>query len=72
MSAGSGKKKGKLKAQQLVAIPVLKIAASRGEKSDVGPFLHEAPVEGMIAAPPKSLSNKLPSGTGQLNGPADL
>jgi SOS-response transcriptional repressor LexA len=52
VTAGSGKKKGKLKAQQLVAIPVLKIAAaSHGEKSDVGPLLHEAPVESMIAAP---------------------
>ncbi len=51
VNAGSGKKKGKLKAQQLVAIPVLKIAASHGEKNDGGPLLHEALVESMIAAP---------------------
>ena len=50
-SAGSGNKKLTEKLQ-LVAVPLLKIvAASLGERGDDIPFLHDAPVESMIAAP---------------------
>jgi SOS-response transcriptional repressor LexA len=46
---GNGKSAEKL---QLVAIPLLKaIAASHGQKGDDIPFLHDAPIESMIAAP---------------------
>jgi SOS-response transcriptional repressor LexA len=51
VTAGSGTRKltGKL---QLVAVPLLKtIAAAHGQKGDDIPFLHDAPVESMIAAP---------------------
>jgi SOS-response transcriptional repressor LexA len=50
-SAGSGKKKLAEKVQ-LVAVPLLKIvAASIGERGDDIPFLHDAAVDSMIAAP---------------------
>jgi SOS-response transcriptional repressor LexA len=49
--AGSGGKKAVEKVQ-LVAVPLLKIvAASHGKTGDDIPFLHDAPVESMIAAP---------------------
>jgi hypothetical protein len=48
-TVGSGGKKSN--AQQLVAIPFLKVvAASHGEKRDRPGLLHDAPVGGMIAA----------------------
>lgn len=51
VSAGSGNRKLAEKVQ-LVAVPLLKIvAASHGEKGDDIPFLHDAPVDSMIAAP---------------------
>jgi SOS-response transcriptional repressor LexA len=51
VNAGSGSKKLGEKLQ-LVAIPLLRtVAASHGEKGDDIPFLHDAPVESMIAAP---------------------
>jgi SOS-response transcriptional repressor LexA len=51
VSAGSGNRKLTEKLQ-LVAVPLLKIvAASHGEKGDDVVFLHDAPVESMIAAP---------------------
>lgn len=51
VSAGSGNKK--LAAElHLVAVPLLKtVAASLGEKGDDIPFLHDSPVESIIAAP---------------------
>lgn len=50
-NAGSGNKKLTEKLQ-LVAVPLLKIvAASHGEKGDDVPFLQDAPIESMIAAP---------------------
>lgn len=50
VSAGSGVKKPQK--TQLVAIPLLKIvAATDEEKGDNLPVLHEAPIEGVIAAP---------------------
>jgi len=50
-NAGSGNKRLTEK-MQLVAIPLLNvIAASHGEKGDDIPFLHDAPVQSMIAAP---------------------
>lgn len=49
-SAGGGPKM--LKAPQLVAIPLLEaVAASHGEQGDTSAMLHDATVEGMIAAP---------------------
>jgi SOS-response transcriptional repressor LexA len=49
--AGSGKQKPAEKAQ-LVTVPLLGIvAASHGESGDDTPFLDDAPVESMIAAP---------------------
>jgi SOS-response transcriptional repressor LexA len=49
--AGSGDRKFVEKAQ-LVAVPLLKVvAASHGEKGDDAPYLQDAPVESMIAAP---------------------
>jgi SOS-response transcriptional repressor LexA len=51
VSAGSGNKKLTEKLH-LVAVPLLKtVAATHGEKGDDVPFLHDAPVESMIAAP---------------------
>jgi SOS-response transcriptional repressor LexA len=51
VNAGSGNKKLTEKLQ-LAAIPLLKtVAASHGEKGDDVPFLHDAPIESMIAAP---------------------
>lgn len=51
VTAGSGERKLTEKLQ-LVAVPLLKIAAaSHGQKGDDIPFLHDAPIESMIAAP---------------------
>jgi SOS-response transcriptional repressor LexA len=51
VNAGSGRKKPNEKLQ-LVAVPLLKVAAAwRDEKGDDLPLLSEAPVENMIAAP---------------------
>jgi SOS-response transcriptional repressor LexA len=51
VSAGSGNKKLTEKLH-LVVVPLLKtVVASLGEKGDDIPFLHDAPVESMIAAP---------------------
>lgn len=51
VNAGSGNKKLAAKLQ-LVAIPLLKtVAASVGETGDDVPFLHDAAIESMIAAP---------------------
>jgi phage repressor protein C with HTH and peptisase S24 domain len=51
VTAGSGKQKLADKLQ-LVAVPLLKIrAASRGGNGGDVPFLHDAPVESMMAAP---------------------
>lgn len=51
VSAGSGAKKLSRKLQ-LVAVPLLKtVAGPHGLKGDDIPFLHDAPVESMIAAP---------------------
>jgi phage repressor protein C with HTH and peptisase S24 domain len=63
--AGSGRKK-QVERRQLVAIPLLKVvAASHGEKgNDEVPFLQDAPVEGMIAAPKEWCPN--PSSTSCL------
>jgi SOS-response transcriptional repressor LexA len=48
----AGSKRKKVPKSQLVAIPLLRlIAATNGEKGDNIPALHEAPVEGIIAAP---------------------
>jgi SOS-response transcriptional repressor LexA len=48
----AGSRRKKTDKSQLVAIPLLKIvAATDGEKGDNIPFLQEAPVESMIAAP---------------------
>ena len=42
----------KPKESQLVAVPLLKVvAATHGEKGDSAPILHDAPFEGIIAAP---------------------
>jgi SOS-response transcriptional repressor LexA len=50
VSAGSGIKRPR--EAQLVAIPLLKVvAATDGDKGDSMPALHEAPSEGVIAAP---------------------
>jgi len=49
-NAGGGHKRSKI--AQLVAVPLVKVvAASHGENGDSVPTLHDAPVEGMIAAP---------------------
>ena len=51
VSAGSGARK-LTNTKQLVAVPLLRaVAASPGEKGDDIPFLHDAPVDSMIAAP---------------------
>jgi SOS-response transcriptional repressor LexA len=50
VSAGSGRKRPKSRLQ-LVAIPLLKVAAGSGRKGDNLPLLSDAPVESMIAAP---------------------
>jgi SOS-response transcriptional repressor LexA len=51
VSAGSGTRKLTNKLQ-LVAVPLLKtVAAAHGQAGDDIPFLHDAPVESMIAAP---------------------
>jgi SOS-response transcriptional repressor LexA len=51
VTAGSGTRKVTEKVQ-LVAVPLLKIvAATPGEKGDDMPYLQDAPVESMIAAP---------------------
>ena len=51
VTAGSGDRK-LTDNLQLVAVPLLKtVAASIGEQGDDIPFLHDAPVESMIAAP---------------------
>jgi len=53
VAAEIGKKKSKKNnSLQLVAIPLLKtVAASHGEEGDGEMYLHDAPVESMIAAP---------------------
>lgn len=69
VAAGSGGKKRKFKPQQLVAIPVLKIAAaSHGGKSDASTLLHEAPIEGMIAAPRDWCPNPLSTSCLRVRG----
>jgi SOS-response transcriptional repressor LexA len=50
VSAGSGRKRPKSRLQ-LVAIPLLKVAAGSGKEGDNLPLLSDAPVESMIAAP---------------------
>jgi SOS-response transcriptional repressor LexA len=50
VSAGSGRKRPKSRLQ-LVAIPLLKVAAGSGREGDNLPLLSDAPVESMIAAP---------------------
>ena len=51
VSAGSGIKRLSRK-RQLVAVPLLKtVAGSHGLRGDDIPFLHDAPVESLIAAP---------------------
>ena len=53
VAAGSGKRKlEKDTALQLLAIPLLKtVAAAHGEEGDGEMYLHDAPIESMIAAP---------------------
>jgi len=64
VTAGSGARK-LAKKQQLIAIPLLEIvAASPGERGDDVPFLHDAPVDSMIAAPREWCPN--PSSTSCL------
>jgi SOS-response transcriptional repressor LexA len=50
VAAGSGRKRPKNRLQ-LVAIPLLKVAAGSGKEGDNLPLLSDAPVESMIAAP---------------------
>ena len=50
VAAGSGRKRPKTRLQ-LVAIPLLKVAAGSGKEGDNLPLLSDAPVESMIAAP---------------------
>jgi SOS-response transcriptional repressor LexA len=50
VSAGSGRKRPRNRLQ-LVAIPLLKVAAGSGNEGDNLPLLSDAPVESMIAAP---------------------
>jgi len=64
VSGGSGARK-LTDSKQLVAVPLLKaVAASPGEKGDDIPFLHDAPVDSMIAAPREGCPN--PSSTSCL------
>ena len=76
VAAGSGGKKRKISPQQLVAIPVLKIAAaSHGEKSDARPASRGADrrddcrSQGLV---PESHVYQLSSRTWQFHGAVDL